>query len=321
MRLRMMPQTDLEASVICLGGAQIGSGINEDDSFRLLDQFVDEGGNFIDTSLNYADWGWPVKGISEKTIGKWLKYSKKAGRIIVGTKGACPRPAEGQFFRLSRAEIEADLHQSLQNLQIDRIDLYWLHRDDPSQPVEAIIDGLNDQVKAGKIRYFGCSNWTLPRIQQAQAYASSTGQQTFVANQMMWSLAQANPDQVSDRTLVLMDEAMRAYHEEQGLAAVPFASQAGGFFSEKYRQSAPHKPSLVKLYYNEVSLGRFARIREVADQKNVSPTAVALACFLIEPFAVYPIIGCRNADQLQDSCIAGRLELDESVVQYIKMGT
>ncbi|QNK59512.1 aldo/keto reductase [Paenibacillus sp. PAMC21692] len=157
-------KTDLHASVICLGAAFLGNTINEKESFRLMDAYVDLGGN-----------------------GKWLKLSKRHERIIVGTKGACPTTEH--FFRLSRMDILADLHNSLKNLQTDCLDLYWLHRDDPARPVEEVIDLLNEQVQVGKIRYFGCSNWTLPRIQAAQTYAEQHNKQGFCANQPLWSLA------------------------------------------------------------------------------------------------------------------------------------
>lgn len=166
MLYQTMPQTDLMLSSICLGTASLGSTISKSESFRLLDEFAELGGNFLDTSLNYADWECEIKSVSEKTIGEWLKQRKQGNKIIVGTKGACPN--QERFFRLTREDIIHDLHNSLNNLQTDCIDLYWLHRDDPTQPVELIIDVLQEQVEAGKIRYFACSNWTVGRIQEAK---------------------------------------------------------------------------------------------------------------------------------------------------------
>jgi aryl-alcohol dehydrogenase-like predicted oxidoreductase len=295
--------------------------MSEPDSFAFMDAFCELGGNFIDTALNYADWSSEVKSASEKTIGKWLSARKLHHKVIVGTKGACPRTG-GPFFRLKREDILSDLEESLRNLQTDWIDLYWLHRDDPSIPVENIIDVLEEQVQAGKIRYYGCSNWTLARIRQAQAYAATKGKSGFVANQMMWSLAEPNTDAVSDKTLVLMDEETRAYHNKTGMASIPFSSQAGGFFSGQYRRGEPpaRKPGLIKLYGNDTNFDRLERVQEVARRRGATSNQIALAFLLSQPHAVFPIIGSRTLEQLEDSCAVGDLKLDPETVKYIEFG-
>lgn len=321
MRYRTIPRTDIHASSICLGTASIGSTLNEADSFKMLDTFVDLGGNFLDTSLNYADWQCEIKSVSEKTIGKWMKLRQNRNRIVVGTKGGCPKPAEGRFFRLSREELEHDLQKSLSNLQVSTIDLYWLHRDDPSRPVSEMIDFLHEQVIAGKIRSFGCSNWSVERIEEARAYSEAAGKYGFCANQMMWSLAEPNPDGISDKTLAVMDQATKKYHETYDLAAVPFSSQAGGFFGRALSRTELEKakPSLGK-YFNDVNFGRLERVREVAGKIGAAPSAVALAVLFAQPYAVYPIIGSRTTEQLADSCAAGQLRLEEKTARYIETG-
>lgn len=311
-------KTDLHVSVICLGTAMLGTTVNEQDSFRLLDAYVDLGGNFLDTALTYADWIGTAKAVSEKTIGKWRKQSKQRDHIIVGTKGACP--STERFLRLSRKDILSDLHNSLKNLQTECIDLYWLHRDDLSRPVEEIIDLLNEQVQAGKIRYFGCSNWTLSRIKEAQKYAEAIGKQGFCANQMMWSLAQPNFAYLEDPTIVQMDDEMMNYHAQNGMAAIPFASQAGGFFSGRYRRGEEvplEKDFFSKLYYNANNFSKLERVTEVARQQNKSPIVIALAFLLSHPFAVFPIIGSHSISQLAESSSAGDLHLDADTLRYI----
>lgn len=314
-----IPGTDLRASTICFGAASIGSSINESDSFRLMDAFIDRGGNFFDTALNYADWSCPITSISEKTIGKWLRTRPDRDRIIVATKGACPKPE--RFFRLSAEEIAADLQESLTNLQTDCIGLYWLHRDDPTRPVEEIVETLNELVRAGHIRFFGCSNWTLERLQEAKRYAESKGLQSFCANQMMWSLSSIAKENISDETIVLMDEALEAYHEAEHLAAIPFSSQAGGFFSGRYRREQPapvSKREFVKQHWHETNFGRLDRVLELAEQTGKAPAALALAYLIAHPFPVFPIIGARNAEQLIESCDAGTFRLDAEALRYLK---
>ncbi|WP_176706657.1 aldo/keto reductase [Paenibacillus hemerocallicola] len=322
MKYAAIPYTDLVASPICLGTSPIGSRLKEEESFRLLDLFVELGGNFLDSSHNYADWACEVKSISEKTIGKWMKARGNRSRIIVGTKGACP--SGERFFRLTRDEIMHDLHGSLQNLQTDCIDLYWLHRDDPTVPVEQILEILLDAADAGKIRHFACSNWSLPRIREAQSIAAEKGKPGFCASQIMWSLAQPNTDNMSDKTIVVMDEETKRYHAEAGMAQVPFSSQAGGFFGGRYnREDAGEgrKPTSVgKVYFNETNFGRLDRVREVASRLNASPSEVALAYLFAQPFPVFPIIGSHTPEQLTDSCKAGDLRLDERTALYLETG-
>lgn len=322
MIVETIPQTDLKASSICFGTAHIGSKLDEEASFRLLDLFVELGGNLMDSSHNYADWACEIKSISEKTIGKWMKLRNNRSRMIVSTKGACPE-SKGRFFRLGRDDIMSDLNSSLQNLQTDCIDLYWLHRDDPSVSAEHILDTLLEAVDAGKIRYFACSNWTLSRIQEVQRLAEAKGRQGFCASQIMWSLAQPNRENMSDKTIVVMDEGTKAYHARTQMAVVPFSSQAGGFFGGKYsreEQDSRKQSSVGKIYFNDTNFGRLERVQEVASRLDTTPNAVALACLFNHPFAVFPIVGSHTDEQLSDSCQAGDLRLDEATARYIETG-
>ncbi|MFD3259062.1 aldo/keto reductase [Paenibacillus lentus] len=320
MKYTTIPQTELHASRICLGTASIGGAIGEADSFALMDTYCDGGGNFIDTASVYSDWESEVKSISEKTIGKWLKSRGNRDRIILATKGAHP-PLDNLFAsRLSPEDIAFDLEQSLNNLGTDVIDIYWLHRDDPSRPVEEIIDSLDEHVRAGRIRYYACSNWTVDRIEAARQYALSAGKQPFIANQMQWSLAEVNPGSLDDPTTVLMDGRMMDYHLTTELTAVPYTSQAQGFFSGRFRPEDRSKPSVVKMFYNEANFGRLSRVEELARQLGRSGTEVALAYLTSQPFATFPIIGSRTMQQLEESVSAGDLQLDEDTVRYLRDG-
>ena len=116
-----------------------------------------------------------------------------------------------------------DLLESLGHLRTDYIDLYWLHRDDPKRSIAEILETLNDLTDAGKIRYFGCSNWEVPRIREAMKYASDQGMRGFVANQMMWSLAIPNPTALEKSTVTMSVEGIEL-HKETQLTAIPFTT-------------------------------------------------------------------------------------------------
>jgi aryl-alcohol dehydrogenase-like predicted oxidoreductase len=315
MNTRLLPDTSLAPSVLCLGTADYGAKIAREDAFALLDAFFDAGGTFIDTAEIYNDWVAGEKSRSEKIIGEWLAQRGRRDRLVIATKGAHPRLHSMNVPRMHREDIEHDLNASLKNLHVDVIDLYWLHRDDPSTPVEAIIDTLNAQVQAGKIRHFGCSNWRVDRIHAANAYAAQQDVQGFVANQPQWSLAQVPQAALSDQTCVVMDEAMRAMHVATQLACVPYSSQASGFF-QKVTSGATH-PSQQRMYGSEENLQRAKRVQLVAHETGMTISEVVLAWLLSQSFAVFPIIGCRTFDQLRDTLTAHDKRLTPAQVTFL----
>lgn len=321
MNYTTIPKTELKPAAICLGSTHIGSAIDRDSSFELFDIYAEHGGNFIDTASVYANWLPGERNISEKTIGQWLKLRKNRAEIIIGTKGAHPELATMYIPRLSPAEIGSDLNDSLKNLQTEVIDLYWLHRDDPGRPVEEILETLNEQVKEGKIRYFGCSNWQTARIRAAQTYAAEHGLQSFVANQMMWSLAQTDPTGIKDKTIVGMDELMKQYHLETGLAAVPYSSQGNGLFQRLAQGTLEQMDAQARATYQvEENRQRFERIKHVAAATGLSVTEIVLGYLQSQPFTTIPIVGCRTKGQLQDSLRAAEVRLEPEQVKYLESG-
>ncbi|MBT7676645.1 MAG: aldo/keto reductase, partial [Flavobacteriaceae bacterium] len=137
MRYLEIPGTQLKPSVCCLGTAMYGSAIPEDESFRMLDRFIELGGNFFDTANVYANWIEGGVGASEKTIGKWLNKTGLRKSLIIGTKGGHPEiVANSNPTDLSKNILEEHLSHSLDRLQTDYVDLYWVHRDEPSRDIE-----------------------------------------------------------------------------------------------------------------------------------------------------------------------------------------
>jgi aryl-alcohol dehydrogenase-like predicted oxidoreductase len=181
-----LPQTDLTVSRVALGSSMIGSRVDRDGSFALLDAFVEAGGTFLDTAHVYANWAPGPRSISEKTIGAWLKATGARDRLVIATKGGHPEPGQGRVSRLSPAEIVGDLDESLEFPGVDRVDLYWLHRDDLDRPVGEMLEVVNEQARLGKTRYFGCSNWRPNRIREAQTYAAAHNLRPFVACFVRW---------------------------------------------------------------------------------------------------------------------------------------
>lgn len=319
MRSTPIPHTDLAPSAICLGSSNFGNGIPPADAYRLLDAYVDLGGNFIDTAAVYANWLPGEKNSSEKTIGRWLARTGQREKLFIGTKGAHPELAAMHIPRMSPGEIVADLESSLRNLQTDRIDLYWLHRDDTARPVAEILDTLHGQVMAGTIRYFGASNWRAGRIAEAQAYAASQGITGFVANQMRWSLAAIDPTAVGDPTTVAMDAETYALHKRTGPAAIPYSSQAGGYF-QKLAEGRALSPGQQKVYDSPENRQRAARVQQLARESGLTVSQIVLAWLTSQPFPTIPIVGCRTVAQVEDSMRAADVQLSSEQVAWLAEG-
>jgi aryl-alcohol dehydrogenase-like predicted oxidoreductase len=319
MKYVRIPGTDLSVSPICLGSTDLGSGLKPPDAFRLLDEFVAMGGNFIDTAHIYADWLPGPKSVSEKTIGQWLRTTGNRDQIVIGTKGGHPDFATMHISRLSPAEITCDVNESLEYLQSDYIDIYWLHRDDRTIPVSEIIDALVGHVQAGEIRYLGCSNWTITRLREALDYSASKGIPSFVANQPMWSLAAPNMDRLPDKTLVAMDEEGMAFHRQTGMAAIPYSSQAKGFFTKVESAGLDATPDTDRrVYYTETNMRRFKQAQALAKKYRAPVNDIALAYLLCQPFATIPIVGCKRLDHLRASLKALDLTLTSQEVETLE---
>ncbi len=321
MNAASFPGTALSPSVLCLGTADMGANISPADAVNLLDAFVDAGGTFIDTAEIYSDWVPGEKSRSEKLIGEWLKARGHRAKLVLATKGAHPRLASMHVGRMSRAEIEHDLNASLANLRTDVIDLYWLHRDDVTVAVADIIHSLNAQVRAGKIRYFGCSNWSAERIRAANSYAQQNGLHGFVANQPFWNLAAVTKDRLADATVEVMDEGIYAYHLESGLACVPWSSQANGYFQRSaagttHQMNDAHQ----RTYADPRNMLRAERSQRLARATGFSVTEVVLAYLLSQPFPVFPILGCRTLAQLHDSVRAHNKRLTQVQLRELTDG-
>ncbi len=311
MKTLTIPGLATPASRIALGTAAFGSLVPQAASFDMLDAFTEAGGTLIDTAHVYADWLGGEKNLSEKTIGAWLKRRGGSDGLIIATKGGHPDLATPLIPRLSPAEIVADIDASLARLAVERIDLYFLHRDDPSRPVEEIMAVLNSQVRAGKIAAIGCSNWQVPRIRAAQAHARAAGLTPFAASEAFWSLATANPGTfAADHALI--DDTALAFHRAEGLPLLAYTSQARGYFSKAAEAGADAlKPELKAAFDNPVNRARLAKAEAIARHHGVSVAAVTLAALTSGSTLGIPIIGPLNMAHLLASLGAADLQLDQ----------
>ena len=296
--------SDLPVSPVGLGTAFFGTQLPEGDALAQLDRYA-EVGNLIDTARVYGDWENGIRGRSERIIGKWLSGRGGRDRIVISSKGAHPRLDRMDVPRLAPDEIQGDLESSLRALNTEYIDLYFLHRDDPDRPVGEILEGLEAHRKAGRIRYYGCSNWKLPRIIEARRYAQAHGLSGFVCNQLMWSLAVPNALNIGDKTLVGMDRETYAFHRETGMAAMAYMSIAGGYFA--HLEKGDLREAAREKYDVPVNATLYERLRSLSAEYGVSLADLSLLYFATAPFPAVALASFSRPGQLEQ-CLALMVE-------------
>lgn len=294
-----------EASRICLGTATFGTAqIPQERAFAILDHFAAAGGNFVDTAHVYAAWLPDGAGASERTLGAWMR--SRGMELVVGSKGGHPPLADMMRSRLRPEDLAADCSESLERLQRGRIDLYWLHRDDPAIPVGEIIGALQPLLRSGRIGALGASNWSTARIAAANAWAAGHGATGFIASQIAWSLAADAPGYTPSGGTLGMDGATLAWHQASGVAQIPYSSQAGGFFAKPLPTTGR--------YACPANAARWHRVRAMAAQRGCSPNALALAWILSHPCGGWAVVGPKDPQQLHDTLAAAALPLEPAVV-------
>lgn len=297
--------TSLRVLPLALGTANYGTSVNEREAFRQLDTFFEAGGRLLDTALVYGQWVEKMGSASEKLIGRWLNERGNREQLVLCTKGGHPQLTSMGVSRLSRREVASDLERSLEQLQTGTIDLYLLHRDDESLPVAQLIEMMQGFIKEGRIRYYGLSNWSAARLEQAIGYAKETGQEGPVVNQLMYSLADINASGLPDPTMVPMDRKTYDLHARTKCSVMAYSALAKGFFARKMNGSQL-PPSLAALYENESNTAILERIRDLAKEGSYSPLELSVMYHWNERgFTSIPICSFSSVEQLQQvlSCL------------------
>jgi aryl-alcohol dehydrogenase-like predicted oxidoreductase len=305
MRHRVLPGIPTPASAIVLGTGGFGSAQPRDLAFAMLDAFAAAGGTFLDSAHIYAAWLPEGTGASERTIGAWLASRGMRERMVIGTKGGHPHLASMDRSRLRPEEIASDLAESLERLAQPGIDLYWLHRDDPSIPVDEILGALQPHLRAGTVRAIGASNWTWQRLDEAETCATMRGWTGFAASQISWSLASFAPSHQFSSGMVGMDADTLLWHGQSGLPVIPYSAQANGYFAKPLGVALERLPQ----YADPANPRRWMATREIAARHGVSANAVALAWLLQHPRGGWGIIRPKDLAQLADSLAAADLVL------------
>jgi aryl-alcohol dehydrogenase-like predicted oxidoreductase len=313
--------TDLVVSQLCYGTNMLGTVLDQSQSNAVLDCFATLGGNFIDTARSYGDWipDAPT-GASERAIGAWLKGQRRSD-FVIATKGGFFDMRKGDWRpRVTPEDIAIDLGESLAHLGVDTIDLYWLHADNPLVPVGPVIDALIAQQKSGRLRYFGASNWSPERIEEAQAYAASIGHKGFSAVEPFWGLAVPNPEGAAAQGYgYYYEDGFRKLHQN-GLPMIPYAGQSRGFFTKLAEGEAGLRDDVKAMYLNDANRARLKIVQRLAAKHGVSINEIVLAYLVCQPSQTIPIIGASRPDQLEESVKAVTVKLSSEELSELAAG-
>jgi len=296
MEYRRLGRTGLKVSELCLGTMQWGWTATREQAFRVMDAFVEAGGNFLDTADVYSRWveGNPG-GVSETIIGEWMKARKNRHQIVLATKvrGRMWEGPNGEG--LSRAHIMKAVEDSLRRLQTDYIDLYQTHWFDPETPIDETLRALDDLVHQGKVRYVGCSNYPAWRLMEALWTSDRLGIVRYDSLQPHYNLVHRAE----------FERELRDVCQTYGIGVIPYSPLAGGFLTGKYRKGqplpdTPRAQGIKERYFSDRNFALIDKLEEMGKERGKTIAQIALAWLLADPVITSPIIGANTVEQLTE---------------------
>jgi aryl-alcohol dehydrogenase-like predicted oxidoreductase len=317
MEFRYLGRTGLKVSELCLGAMTFGREADEGSSHRMLDMFVEAGGNFLDTADVYS------QGASERVVGSWLARQRRDD-LVIATKVRFPMGSGPNDAGLSRKHIVAGVEASLRRLGTDYLDLYQVHCWDPGTPLEETLSTLDDLVRQGLVRYSGASNFSGWQLQKAIDMSRAAGIEAFSCLQPQYNLLCRS----TEWELLPLCRA-------EGVGVIPWSPLRGGWLSGRFRRgmSAPEPGSRIERaeaedwsekwsnYDNEHTWGVLDALHEVAEQVGRHPAQVAIRWLLQRPEVTAPIIGARDAAQLEANLGSVGWTLEESAMHKLDVAS
>jgi len=310
-QLRALGGSGLKVAPLAFGGNVFGWTADETTSFRLLDAFVDDGFNLVDTADVYSRWVQGHSGgESETVIGRWLRKSGKRNRIVLATKVGMDM-GDGKIG-LAPQTIRQAVDESLRRLQVDHIDLYQAHQDDPKTPLEDTLAAFADLIREGKVRAIGASNYSAARLDEALRTSARLELPRYESLQPLYNLVERSAYEAE----------LEALCRREGLGVISYFGLASGFLTGKYRSEAdavksPRGGNIVKKYLNDRGRRVLDALDSAAAQLKATPAQVALAWQMARPGLTAPIASATSLAQWQELAGAARLRLDGATIAAI----
>jgi len=315
MKRRQLPGMNREVSELCFGMGGFGTTTRGEATDRLVATYLEAGGDFFDTAHCYLFWEENGEGASERELGACLRRLGVRDSVVVASKGG--HPDGGESYRrpddyLSPRTLTSDIDESLERLGDAHIDLYYLHRDDPRMSVEEIIDFLNGEIARGRIGALGASNWSVQRIAQANAYAARKGLHGFVASSVMCSLADPDWKMTPEPTMRYVTTDEESWHTVTQLPLVAYSATGTGYFART--------PDTTQLSTNPANEARRERARSLGTELGCTPTQIALAWLLHQPYPILPLFCTTKPAHLAEILGAADIPLTPEQVHWLRHG-
>lgn len=308
---KQLSNTDLMVSPLCFGGNVFGWTLDQNQSFRLLDQLVDEGWNFIDTADMYSRWKpGNVGGESETILGNWFASSGKRDKVVLTSKVGMDM-GEGRIG-LKAAYIKQAVEDSLRRLQTDRIDLYQAHQDDPDTGQQETMEAFDRLVRDGKVRYIGASNFSAARLASALKVSDENNLARYRTLQPLYSLMERDAFEAELQPLCVREK----------IDVLPYYSLASGFLTGKYRKAEDAAKSargkgVVDKYLNDRGLKVLAALDDISAELNTTLGAVSIAWLMSRPAVAAPIVSATSSEQLAELISATSLSLPAEAIDRL----
>lgn len=295
----------LEVSSVALGAMDFGTTTDKEKAFAVLDAYLDMGGNFVDTSNNYAHWQG-TGDESETLLGEYFASRKCRDRVVLATKVGFDRHGKGQG--LKKEQIEYWIDESLRKLQTDYIDLYYAHTDDPTTPLEETMEAFHRLVEKGKVRHLGGSNYDTWRFAEANAVAKTP----YTVMQQWFTYLQASGDKAPQYIFNEFANRERLrYLEAKNIPMVAYSCLAKGGYENAARLPA-------ELVAGE----RLEVLQTMAKEKGVSASALAVA-WMVNLYRcpgfprIIPLFGSSRVEHFVSNLRGAELTLTEEELQQL----
>lgn len=291
---------------------------------ELLDKAMDLGINTFDTARVYGE--------SESSLGRWIKERGNRDKIVLLSKGGHPdirfngTDPEVLSRRITRADIRKDLDTTLLKLGVDELDIYLLHRDDPSVPAGEIAEWMDELVQEGKVRAVGGSNWTYQRIAEQRAYAIAHGLTPFTVSSPHFSLAKLCNDLYGDNCVTITGEEnvqARQWYRENPVAVISYASLSQGFFSGRFhgddysRRAQVLDPMNLAAFGCEENFMRLKKAEQMAEEKGCTLSQLALAWCFTRGLDLFATVGSTHAERVMENYMALQIQLSREESDWL----
>ena len=300
---------DIKCTNIFMGSSDFLRLDNKEEAWKILDSYLLKGGNSFDTARHYRH--------SEIALGTWIEERNIREKVVIETKCCHPIRNTNERPRVTATAIEEDLQTSLEYLKTTHVEMLALHRDDPSQEVGAIMESLHKQVELGRVYAIGVSNWELPRIKEAMAYAEQNGITNISFNSPNLSLASVKQPRWPN--CVTAGHEMKEWHKLNNLPLIAWSSQAEGFFAGRFDKNDFSNQEIVDVYYSEENWEKFDRVQQLAEEKHVLPIQISLAYVLNQIFPTAAVIGSETISELSSSVDGGKIYLSPKEMAFLNL--